>query len=169
MRREGEDRSLPSDVHDSSSWKKSRVIPWINTGNKIVNSKQLQSAQRKPACQQEPSVHDVFIKSACLLFSMRKLRAHSSVPKGSASHKKGFLRHVFKAQGQLAFPWCSCSSPIPGGRRARFDCTIKRLRSGVCVTEKRKTSASHLYGKFLGDWDGFPQTAPTASSAAFGL
>lgn len=61
--------------------------------------------------------------SDCLvcISSMRKWRAlgpapraHSSVPKRSSSHNPS-PASCDRAEGQLPFPWCSCSLPVPMG------------------------------------------------------
>ena len=108
----------------------------------------------------ESPEHDVFIKSPCLCFSMRKLGAlgsvpcaHSSVPKGSASLKRASAS-CDCAQGQPPFPWCSCSSPCPRGDggpglpQRGTDTETESVRQRESETEKERHLLLISMGKF---------------------
>lgn len=116
-----------------------------------------------------------FYQICLFAFSMRKLEAHSSVPKGSASHKKRTPSSCVRGSRTATLPMVLMFLPHPWGEegpgstvRSR-DPEAESVWRPVGETGKRETSASHLYGKFLRDQDGFPQTEPTASSEAFSL
>lgn len=100
-----------------------------------------------------------FLSGLVCVHSMRKLGdlgttpcAHSSVP-NAVSPTKSSPSSCDRARGQPPFPWCSCSSPVPGGVGGGGwgpGLTEQGEETGtgsLWRDRKRETSASHLDGK----------------------
>lgn len=145
---EGVNQRLQADLCESSSCQGSEVTPSITTGSKIT--KKICQApftkKKNPADQRSPILNgnhqNMTFISDLVCISMRNSGAlgpapcpRSSVP-NAASPTKSVPSSCDSALGGPPFPWCSCSSPVPGGlRRARFERTRRRRpKPGRCNT-----------------------------------
>lgn len=156
---EGVNQRLQADPCESSSCQRSEVTPSITTGSKITKQICHVRLKKNPADQCSPTLsgnrQNMTFISDLVCISMRNSGALGPAPcarravPNAASPTKSVPSSCGSALGGPPFPWCSCSSPVPGGwRRARFERTRRRRpKPGRRNTTKKWTSASHLDGK----------------------
>lgn len=144
---EGVNQRLQADLCISCSCQGLEVTPSITSGSKITKKICQVRLKKNPADQPMLSGNhqNMMFISDLVCISMRNSGALGPAPctrsalPNVASPTKSVPSSCDSALGGPPFPWCSCSSPVPGGwRRARFEHTRRRRpKPGWCNTTEK--------------------------------